>query len=95
MHGMAMFGLSVISVLLVIILGGGAMGGGGAMAEGSSFTGGPHIPYMLTVFSDLGWVGFACLLSGWLAAIAGTAGGPIARAEASQDRSPRALRPAA
>lgn len=70
-HGMAMFGLSVIAVVLTVILGGTAMSGGAPVA------GSTHSPYMLTVFSDIGWVGFVSLFLGWLAALGGAAHGPF------------------
>lgn len=64
---MAMFGLSVMAVVITVILSGTALSGGSGLAAGA------HSPYMLTVFSDIGWIGFACLLLGWLAAIGGAA----------------------
>lgn len=88
-HGMAMFGLSVIAVVLMVILGGNAMSGGAGVA------GSTHSPYMLTVFSDIGWVGFASLILGWLAAMGGAAHGPFSRAQVREDRNLRDIRPAA
>lgn len=83
MHGMAMFGLSVISVVLIVVLSGSALlGNSGAAAN-------PHNPYMLTVFSDIGWVGFASLFLGWLAAIGGAAHGPATKAEIRRDKNLR------
>jgi hypothetical protein len=67
MHGMAMFGLSVMAVILTVILSGTALSGGTGLAAGA------HSPYMLTVFADVGWIGFFCLLLGWLAAMGGAA----------------------
>jgi hypothetical protein len=90
MHGMAMFGLSVIATVLVVILGGTAMSGGAAVP------GSTHSPYMLTVFADIGWIGFVALFLGWLAAIGGAAHGPFGRASASrEDRNVHQVRPAA
>lgn len=80
MHGMAMFGLSVFAVALLIILGGSAMAGSAGVA------GGTHSPYMLTVFSDIGWIGFVSLFLGWLAAMGGVAHGPIGAAGTQQSR---------
>jgi hypothetical protein len=37
---------------------------------------------LLTVFSDIGWVGFVALFLGWLAAMGGTASG-VRRVRAS------------
>jgi hypothetical protein len=64
MQGMSMFGLSVMAVVATLVLGGTALGGSG-------LAGGTHSPYMLTVFSDVGWIGFLCLFLGWLAAMGG------------------------
>jgi hypothetical protein len=88
-HGMAMFGLSVIGVLLTVALGGTSLSGGAAIA------GGPHSPYMLTVFADIGWVGFISLFLGWLAAIGGAAHGPFGNAVIPEQRIPHGVRPAA
>jgi hypothetical protein len=74
MHGIAMFGLSVTTVVLMVILSGLALSGE------TGVVGGAHNPYMLTVFSDVGWIGFAALFLGWLGAIWG----------ASQETLPRA-----
>lgn len=66
-YGITLFGLSVIATVLVMILAGTALAGGvNAAAEA-------HNPYMLTVFSDVGWIGFFSLFFGWLAAMGGAA----------------------
>lgn len=88
-HGMAMFGLSVIGVVLMVILGGSAMSGG------MGVPGSTHSPYILTVFSDIGWVGFASLFLGWLAAMGGAAHGPFGTTLAREDKNVRQVRPAA
>jgi hypothetical protein len=67
MHGMTMFGLSVMAVVITVILSGTALSGG------TGLTAGAHSPYTLTVFSDIGWIGFVCLFLGWLAAMGGAA----------------------
>ena len=74
MHGLAMFGLSVIGVVVLLILSGTAISGG------TGVPGGPHSSYMLTVFSDVGWIGFASLFLGWLAAMGGAAHSAVNRA---------------
>lgn len=90
MHGIAMFGLSVMAVVVTVILGGTALSGGTGLA------GGAHSPYMLTVFSDIGWIGFACLLLGWLAAIGGAAQGGAANASSTaKTNNVQDIRPAA
>ncbi|HEX3985740.1 MAG TPA: hypothetical protein VHX13_03935 [Acidobacteriaceae bacterium] len=58
--GMTMFGLAVIAALVVVVLSGVAAGNGAASA-----------PFMLTVFSSVGWFGFAALFLGWLCAMGG------------------------
>jgi hypothetical protein len=64
-YGITMFGLSVIATVLIVILAGSALGSGVA--------GGAHSPYILTGFSDIGWIGFFSLFLGWLAAMGGAA----------------------
>lgn len=71
MHGIAMFGLSVVSVVIVAILSGVALTGGAAVPAGA------HSSYILTVFADLGWIGFASLFLGWLAAMGGSSHGAV------------------
>ena len=74
MHAITMFGLSVISVVVVLTLSGAVLTGDTGVA------GGAHSSYMLTVFSDLGWIGFVALFLGWLSAIGGALhGGAAAR----------------
>jgi len=89
-HGIAMFGLSVIAVVVTVILSGVALSGGTGLAAG------PHSPYMLTVFADVGWIGFACLCLGWLAAMGGAAqNSPVRRVASSTPANVRDIRPAA
>jgi hypothetical protein len=68
-HGMIMFGLSVVAALVVTVLGGPSLGGGAGVAGTS------HTPYILSIFADLGWIGFFALFFGWLAAMAGASTG--------------------
>jgi hypothetical protein len=89
MHGMAMFGLSVIAVIITVILSGTALSGGPGVA-GEAHTS----SYMLTVFSDIGWIGFVALFLGWLAAMGGAAHGPSRGVDTSV-RNIRDIRPAA
>ena len=86
MYGMTMFGLSVIATVLVVVLGGTALSGVGVAA-------GAHSPYMLTVFSDIGWIGFVSLFLGWLAAMGGSA--HAAQTTAATVNNVRDIRPAA
>jgi len=91
MHGITMFGLSVISFVIVAILGGVALTGGSAVP------GSAHSPYILTVFADLGWIGFFSLFLGWLAAMGGAAHGalPASESAVSNVREVRDIRRAA
>ncbi|MFY9741939.1 MAG: hypothetical protein WA252_20515 [Candidatus Sulfotelmatobacter sp.] len=66
-YGSIMYGLSFVATLLLIVIGGTALNGGAGVAAGA------HSSYMLTVFADLGWIGFASLFLGWLAAMGGAA----------------------
>lgn len=68
-HGMVMFGLSVIAVLIVAAIGGTALNSG---TQNVSAT-----PYVFTLAADLGWVGFAALFLGWLAALWGASSGVV------------------
>jgi len=72
-HGMAMFGLSVLAVVLMVVLSGMALATNTAAADGATR---PQGPYMMTVFSSISWVGFLCLFLGWIGALAGAAHGP-------------------
>jgi hypothetical protein len=89
MHGVVMFGLSVMAVIITVILAGTALSGGSGLA------GGTHGPYMLTVFSDVGWAGFACLFLGWLAAMGGAAHQGVARSSVTKNSNVQDIRPAA
>lgn len=66
-YGLIMYGLSFVATLLLVVIGGTALNGGAGVAPGA------HSSYMLTVFADLGWVGFFSLFLGWLAAMGGAA----------------------
>lgn len=68
-HGMAMFGLSVIAALIVAAVGGTALNSG---TQNVSAT-----PYVFTLAAGLGWVGFTALFLGWLAALWGAASGVV------------------
>jgi hypothetical protein len=68
-HGMVMFGLSVVAALVITVIGGLSLGNGTGVAANA------HSPYILTVFADLGWIGFFALFLGWLAALGGASSG--------------------
>lgn len=85
-HGLMMFGLSVVALAVLISLGGSALSGG-AGVNGST-----HSPYILTVIADMGWAGFVALFLGWLAAMFGASQGVTHKAA---EREVREIRPAA
>lgn len=87
LHGMMMFGLSIAGVALLTLIGGAVLSGGTGV-QGST-----HSSYLLTVFADLGWIGFIALFLGWLAAMFGASQG-VARAERPA-ANVRDIRPAA
>jgi hypothetical protein len=66
-HGMVMFGLSIAATLVITILAGTAVFGGPAVPGNANMSS----PYLLTLLSDLGWIGFFSLFLGWLAAMGG------------------------
>ncbi len=86
-HGIVMFGLSVVAAVVIVTIGGAALSGG------TGVTGTVHNPYLVDVFSGLGWAGFVSLFLGWLAAMAGAASGACRKAE--QRGQLRDIRPAA
>lgn len=89
MHGLTMFGLAVVGLIVLVSLGGAAIAEGNTAAAAST-----HSPYALTVVADLGWGGFCALFLGWLAAMFGGASGvehKVTRVQAEM----REIRPAA
>jgi hypothetical protein len=89
-HGLIMFGLAVVGVILLVSI------GGSAIAEGNTVTGSTHSPYALTVVADLGWAGFVALFLGWLAAMFGASSGVSHKVDRNVVRNePREIRPAA
>lgn len=68
-HGLVMFGLSVVAVVVLSAIGGAALSGG------SGVNGSVHSGYILGAFADLGWAGFVSLFLGWLAAMGGASQG--------------------
>jgi hypothetical protein len=69
LHGMVMFGLSVIAAIIVTAIGGAALNGGAQNVNAS--------PYVFTLAAGLGWVGFVSLFLGWLAALWGASSGVV------------------
>jgi hypothetical protein len=92
-HGMIMFGLSVVATLLITLIG--TLGLGATEATAAA-----HSPYLVSVLTGLGWVGFFALFLGWLAAMLGaTSGASSARMATPQVSQPadtvHQMRPAA
>jgi hypothetical protein len=84
-HGLIMFGLAVAGLAVLFSLGGEILAG----AAGASAT--AHSPYVLTMWTNLGWGGFAALICGWVAAMLGGSSGVEHKAEGEV----REIRPAA
>ncbi len=80
-HGMMMFGLSVISAIVLSTL------ASGLQAAST------HGIYMLNLSVATGWATFIALLLGWLAAMAGASAG--GRPQAREMKQPTQIRPAA
>jgi hypothetical protein len=83
-HGIIMFGLSVVSVIIISSL-------TNAATTGLNTT--THVYYPANLMSDVGWAGFAALFLGWLAAMGGASSGVQRRA--AEVREPIQMRPAA
>jgi hypothetical protein len=61
-HGIVMFGLSVVALMVIAALGSGAMGGS-------------LNAYLLNLSPAMRWTAFASLLLGWLGAMSGAVSG--------------------
>ncbi|HLH09215.1 MAG TPA: hypothetical protein VKW78_18400 [Terriglobales bacterium] len=88
-HGLVMFGLSVVGALVLVSIGGSALSGG------TGVNGGVHSSYILTVASGIGWAGFISLFLGWLAAMFGASSGVAHKATPANVREMNEIRPAA
>ncbi len=86
-YGTIMFGLSVIATIVLLGLGGTALSSDAASAAGA------HSSYVLTAFSDVGWIGFVALFLGWLAAMGGASS--AVKTQIQSVNNVRDLRPAA
>jgi len=73
-HGIIMFGLSVLGGLMIAIL------AGGTGVEGSM-----RGTYLADLFSGWGWVAFLSLFLGWLAAMGGAASGASRKTDAAHN----------
>jgi hypothetical protein len=69
-YGQAMFGLSVVGVLVLI-----AMAGAGLSSGATAGTASSHSPYVLGAVADAGWAGFLALFLGWIGAMIGSSHG--------------------
>ena len=89
-HGLVMFGLSVVGALVLVSIGGSALSGG------TGVNAGVHSGYILSVASGLSWAGFVSLFLGWLAAMIGASSGVGHKNIGSRVREiDREMRPAA
>lgn len=94
-HGMIMFGLSVVAAIILTAVGGALLSGGTGIQSTIA-----HNGYVLGIFADLGWSGFVALLLGWLAAMGGGSQGAARRinpnaGSSARDTNVRDIRPAA
>ena len=78
-HGMIVFGLSAVALFLLTAIGGNAV-------STLPNTAAAPIPYIFTAISNLGWMGFASLLLGWLAALLGGYSGSTVKKSVSNVR---------
>jgi len=67
--GQAMFGLSVVGVVLLLVL------ASAGMTSVTTATAASHNPYILGAIADIGWAGFIALFLGWIGAMIGGAHG--------------------
>jgi hypothetical protein len=92
-HGLVMFGLAVIGLVLLITIGGTALSGGNGVADTA------HSNYVFNVVDYLGWAGFIALFLGWLGAMFGarqSAADTMARPPRTEvPENTRTIRPAA
>lgn len=86
-HGMIMFGLSVVGTIVLVSIGGTVLSGG------TGVNGTVGNPYILNVLSELGWMGFIALFLGWLAAMFGSSSSVSHKAQPTANI--RDIRPAA
>lgn len=86
-HGMIMFGLAMVSALVIVSLAGLTVGSGAGIS-------GPHSTFVLNLFATMGWAGFIGTFLGWLAAMAGAATGTRALVRATAVEEPGARRAA-
>jgi hypothetical protein len=66
--GMTMFGLSVTSTIVLVVLAGSALAGGTSVASATRGS-------VISTLSGLGWAGFVSLFLGWLCAMWGASSG--------------------
>lgn len=75
-HGITMFGLSVVAVLVILGLGAVAMVSSTPAATAIT----SHSSYVFNTFASISWMGFIALILSWLAAMGGASTGMKRRA---------------
>jgi hypothetical protein len=88
-HGLIMFGLSVVGLLLLAAI------GGVTITQGNLAPASTHNPTAITVVANIGWGSFVALLLGWLAAMWGASTGASHKLDRSRPADAREMRPAA
>ena len=86
-HGLMMFGLSVVAFVVLASL-------GGSTVTSTEAGGTVQSPYVLAIFAELGWGGFIALFLGWLSAMWGASSGVERKAQIST-KEVREMKPAA
>lgn len=86
-HGMIMFGLSIVTIFVLGVFAGSSTSGGPGLTNGT------HSRYLMGIFVNLGWTGFLSMFFGWLAAMGGAATGVQHRSH--PERTAQQIRPAA
>jgi len=85
-QGMIMFGLSVIAVALLAVV-------GGSTSSDAGLIGGMHSRYLPGLSVNLAWTGFLSMFLGWLAAMSGASTGAPRRTQ--PEKMAQQIKPAA
>lgn len=90
-HGMIMFGLSVMAVVLLAVVAG--TNSGSSLSGGTGLIDGMHSRYLSGLSVNLGWTGFLSMFLGWLAAMGGAS--TAVQHKSQPERTAQQIRPAA